>query len=145
MARIKLSTGRYAYIDDEDFYAVSYIHWTESDGYAVGAHGGPRLHRLVMGEPPGQVDHIDGDRMNCRKSNLRVATKAQNAKNRGVNRDSRSGIKGVSFYARSGRWRARIAVDGRKLFLGYFESPELAAAAYEAASEKYHGEFRRKS
>lgn len=87
------------------------------------------------------VDHIDGNRLNNRRSNLRAATRSENARNSGARRNSKSGIKGV--HLRDGRWIAQIGMSGRRVYLGSFATIEAAAAAYAEAAKKYHGEFAR--
>jgi hypothetical protein len=102
------------------------------------------MHRLIMGEPRGRVvDHRDGDPMNALRSNLRVCSGAQNSMNRKINSNNRIGYKGVRWLKTHNRWAAAIRASGHRYFLGYFDSPELAAQAYDAAALKYHGEFAR--
>lgn len=79
----------------------------------------------------------------CRRTNLRLATKAQCCQNRRRNSRNTSGYKGVSFYKRDQKWQAQIQVNGRKIHLGLFDEPEFAYAAYCRAAEQYHGEFAR--
>ena len=104
------------------------------------------VHRLVWlistgSWPEGLIDHIDGDPTNNRIENLRQASHAENTRNSARRRDNTSGFKGVDFYRRTGRYRARIEVDGRKLDLGTYDTPQEAHAAYCAAAKKLHGEF----
>ena len=100
---------------------------------------------LANGTDPGcfEIDHIDMDSFNNNPQNLRLATHAQNAMNRGVSSQNRSGIKGVGWVKRSQKWEARIHLNRRKKCLGYFNSIEEAAAAYEEAAKELHGEFAR--
>ena len=108
------------------------------DGVIYGAH---RLAFIFMtgGLPPAQVDHIDGDKANNRWANLRPATPEQNMRNFDGRKDNRSGFKGVGFSA--GKWRARIKANGVRHNLGRFDTPEEAAAAYNAAAKRLHGEY----
>src|ERR1043165_3940616 len=85
------------------------------------------------------VDHIDGNGLNNRRSNLRLATYAQSSMNRGRNIKNSSGYKGVDL--KDGKWRAEIQVSRKKVYLGRFSTPEEAYAAYCEAAKKYHGEF----
>jgi hypothetical protein len=96
----------------------------------------------VYGElPSGQIDHIDGDSLNNRISNLRRATVAQNQQNRrGI---SRCGVKGVTWCRTSKKWMARIKSNGKTEYLGVYSSKEAAGAAYEAAARERYGEFAR--
>ena len=99
-------------------------------------------HRLIMAAPVGRyVDHINGDGLDNRRCNLRLCTPAENAKNRRVNRNSSTGLKGVS--PAHGRYRVQIAVDGQRLRLGVFDCPVEGARAYDAAALRHHGQFAR--
>lgn len=103
-------------------------------------------HRLawlyVYGEWPSElIDHKDGDGLNNRIDNLRLANKAQNSINRGPQANNTSGYKGVTWYARRKKWMVRLKVSGRPIFLGYFDDKEDAAKAYRAAAEKHFGEY----
>jgi len=99
------------------------------------------LHSFLTGWH--QVDHQNGNGLDNQRSNLRQSTYAQNAANRAVRRDSKSGFKGV-YPTRYGLpWRAQICVTGKKHHLGLFAAPEAAARAYDAAARRLHGEFAR--
>lgn len=112
---------------------------------------GDRLHALhrVIAERAGmqidglEVDHADGNKLNCRRSNLRPATRAQNCCNKGASSRSTSGVKGVSWSAKSRKWGAWIGAGGKSYGLGLFETKEEATEAYRKASEELHGEFGR--
>ena len=109
-----------------------------------------RSHRLafiyMLGrDPVGDVDHIDMDRSNCRWANLREATRSQNHANKGRRSDNKSGIKGVAFYPKLGKWRAKIQVKTKCVHIGLFETKEAAADAYAAAAKMHFGEFARPS
>lgn len=92
--------------------------------------------------PEKEIDHINGIKYDNRWSNLRLATRQQNAMNRGPDKTNKSGLKGVSFH--KGKWRAVIFSNGKHKHLGCFDSSELASLAYKKASEIEHGEFSRK-
>ncbi len=127
---IDLGDGVFAVIDQIDARLARYK-WSLNKGYAVrGGKTTTSLHREVLslksGDPP--VDHIDGDKLNCRRSNLRVVSHAVNMRNRasaarGDNRSS--GFLGVSRHV-SGKFRARIGVDGKMKSLGLFVTAEQA-------------------
>jgi hypothetical protein len=107
-----------------------------------------RAHRLawlwMTGEwPKGQIDHEDLDKRNNRFSNLRDATKSQNMRNLKCRSTSTTGLKGVQFDARRNLYYANITTEGRKTWLGYHATAELAAAAYRAAAAEQHQEFAR--
>ena len=104
-------------------------------------------HRLawlyVYGVLPPEVDHKDLDRSNNRLSNLRPSTRPQNCANTGPRANNKSGIKGVSFHRKSGRYFARLTKDGKVTSLGYYATAEMAGAAYAAALQREFGEFAR--
>ena len=102
------------------------------------------LHRVIAGEPEAlEVDHIDCDGLNNRRSNLRAATRAQNMHNMRTPKRNTSGFKGVGFDRLSGQWRAYIKINGKQHHLGCFTTPEDAHEAYVTASDRLHGEFGR--
>ena len=152
IAYVPLTRGYEAVIDAEDVPIIQFFSWSAkpkpSKVYAVtglkseSGNTTVLMHRMIMRYPSGlQVDHIDGDGLNNRKSNLRVATHTQNMWNRGPQRNSVTGFRGVCWSHREGKWRARISVNNCKIDIGFFDTPEAAHAAYVRASEKLHGEF----
>ena len=101
-------------------------------------------HRLawlyMTGEWPHEdTDHIDGNGLNNRFKNLRLATRGQNKANSRVRKDNKLGVKGVDRYGN--KYRARIRINGRLTYLGYFNTAQEASAAYEKAARVYFGEF----
>lgn len=104
------------------------------------------MHRRILGLQHGeklQGDHINHDTLDNRDENLRTVTQAQNQHNRGANRNSASGLKGVYWMKHDRKWIAQIRLDGKSKYLGSFDDPISAHAAYAKASLKYHGEFGR--
>ena len=104
------------------------------------------LHKLawlyVYGQwPAGRTDHDDRNTTNNRINNLRPATDSQNQANARRRSDNKSGYKGVHWYVRSRKWCSAIKVNGKRVHLGYFRSPQEAHAAYCAAATKNYGEF----
>ena len=100
-------------------------------------------HRLawlfVYGQmPTGEIDHKDRNPDNNRISNLRLATSAENKQNTGMRSDNVSGLRGVTFRAKSGRWRAQITHNRINKHLGYFDTPGKAYAAYCDAAAQLH-------
>lgn len=100
------------------------------------------MHRHILGLEPGdprEADHVNRkETLNNTDSNLEIADRSQQVRNRGRRRDNTSGYKGVSFNNEVGKWVARIWVRGRRVFLGYFDAPDLAYAAYcEKAKEEF--------
>lgn len=107
-----------------------------------------RAHRLAWlhyyGEwPPQQLDHINGNRLDNRIINLRLATNAQNGRNRPASIKNKTKLKGVSLHKLSGLYRASITKDYKYHYLGYFSTPEEAHSAYCRAAEHLHEEFAR--
>lgn len=155
-AFIPLTRGYEAVVDVADLLLVAghswyakhnQIEWVYAATNVRGQDGGRttlRMHRVLMGAASSDIiDHRDGDTLNNRRSNLRRATPVQNACNQRITHRNSSGFKGVSLYKPSGKWRARIKLNGRMHFLGYHQTPEAAHAAYCKASAELHGEFGR--
>lgn len=109
----------------------------------TGRSGSEYLHRVLLGltDTSIDVDHINGNGLDNRRVNLRLATRSQNNGNARLRSSNRSGYKGVSWKADSHRWRARINLGGRELRLGYFSDPKQAALAYDEAAREAFGEY----
>lgn len=105
------------------------------------------VHRVAWavetGRWPIEVDHRDTDKSNNRWPNLREATRSQNEMNGPRRTDNTSGFKGVGWHKCKSSWRAYIQKDGRHIHLGYFDTPELASAAYATNAARLFGEFAR--
>jgi hypothetical protein len=88
------------------------------------------------------IDHINCNAIDNRRANLRIATRAQNAKNRSKSKRKCSSVyKGVHWHKQHKKWGAMIAVDHKRIHLGYFSNEDQAAKCYDEAAKKYHGEF----
>ena len=142
---IRLTKGRTAIVDDTDYKTLSKYKWhalvTKHTSYAKRNSKNREailMHRQILGPPKGiQVDHINHNGLDNRRSNLRLATHGQNlARKRGI---PKSGYKGVDFS--QGKWRARIRKNRTQMFLGHFGSAEEAGKAYDLAAMKLHGKF----
>ena len=111
------------------------------DGRRYYAH---RLAFLYMtgSFPKNQVDHIDGDPSNNRWKNLREATGSENMCNRHkIQSNNKSGVTGVNWIARTGKWRSMICINGKQTHLGYFIDKKDAINARRKAEIDYYGEF----
>ena len=135
---------RFVAIDDADLAVLSQWRWRfHPEGYAVRSvgSGSVLMHRELLGVGPGDerhVDHIDGDRLNNQRSNLRVITEAQNHQNRTtLCKRNRSGYRGVGWMEAKGKWRARAVVEGLEHHLGLFDDPEEAARVASAFRQRH--------
>jgi hypothetical protein len=144
MAKIELTQGFSTTVDDEDFDWLSQYKWSATS-FRLKGSGKPYaqakvngkvtlLHHLVLPDcPVGLVrDHIDGDPLNNRKSNLRFVTKSRNMRNQ-------HRIRGYTWDEERQLWHASIYVDGRRIFLGRFETEGKARQAYVDAHERLVG------
>lgn len=103
------------------------------------------LHRLVMKPSCNEVvDHIDGDKLNNSRSNLRLCSHADNIKNAKLSKRNTSGYKGVGWFKPSSKWYARIHSNGKQICLGYYSCKHEAAMVRLMAEEEHHGEYARK-
>jgi hypothetical protein len=155
IAIVPLTQGKEAIIDACDVHLVEGVNWYAlKDGNTFYAQRnlkiGPnkqttiKMHRVIMSAATGiGVDHKDGDGLNNRRVNMRIASHAQNMRNRRKQANNKTGFKGVSLHSASGSWRASIKKNRKQLHLGYFTTPEQAHAAYREAAAKLHGEFAR--
>lgn len=139
--------------DEIDKELIESIVWSVCPrGYIVGHKlnedgiwKGKRLHRMMLGEPEGMVvDHINGIKNDNTRKNLRVCTQRQNGMNQCTPTNNKSGVKGVFWYKRIGKWCAQIKVNKKTKYLGVFEDLDEATEVRRIAEEKYFGEFRRK-
>lgn len=152
MMEIQLSQGKVALIDDEDYDLVKHIKWTAHAEkklyYATGHYKNKayKMHRVIMGitDPKIIVDHKNGDGLNNTRSNLRIATTAQNIANGRPRMGFTSKYKGVHWDRFTGKWRVQVQSkeDGIKR-LGRFGNEVHAALAYNEVAAKIHGEFAR--
>jgi len=149
---IILSNGEIAVVDEEDHEAALEYRWHKHNkGYACTMFGGRKsrqhllLHQLVARRMGilGAPDHKDGNKLNCRRSNLRGATSAQNKANTGPRKTNKLGVKGVGRWP-NGRYTARITVNRKQIHLGYFDTIQEASDAYFEAAKRYYGEFARR-
>lgn len=152
MKQIPLTQGKFAMVDDEDYEWLSKWKWcyqkTKKDGYAIrgGIRNGKQytiaIHRVILNPNIGEdIDHINRNRLDNRRENLRICTRKENTRNRGLDRDSMSGFKGVYWHKRVKKWCAHIKVNYKDISLGYFIEKVDAAKAYNTGALKYFGKF----
>jgi hypothetical protein len=152
MRGIKLTRSYFAIVDDADYervIAAGPWHVRPDKGTFYASHTMPRgtdgkqktiaLHRFLLGiaDPKTKVDHWDGDGLNNRRNNLRVATSQQNS----ANHRRRGGrFHGVALHS-GGKWQAHIRVNRKLIHLGTFTDKVQAALAYDEAAREHFGEF----
>jgi len=148
---VPLTRGYTAIIDAADADMIGAFNWNAQvtvSGKVYAARSGRvgegvpcvLMHRVLAGAVKGQdVDHIDTDGLNNRRSNLRACTHHQNMATQQVSIRSKTGLKGA--YPARGKFAASIEIDGRTRHLGTFETAAEAAAAYRGAARLVHGDF----
>lgn len=150
---IILSNG-IAIIDDADYGHISQYKWckdknnyvlrSEYIGYSNGRGKNKTIsmHREIMGFPQNHIiDHINGNTLDNRRCNLRIANKSKNAQNQKKQSGCSSKYKGVTWHRGECKWRAQIQLNGKKVLLGRFFDEESAAIAYNQAAIQQFGEF----
>lgn len=158
---IPLTQGRFAIVDsiDADFvnqwkWCVANLHgyWYATRGINIGNRKviGISMHRLILERACNRTllstelcDHVNGNTLDNRRENLRIATKQQNKINSKTRNDNTSGYKGISWDKKHQKWRARIMIAGKSIHIGYFETREQAYAEYCNYAKTYHGEYAR--
>ncbi len=152
--RIDIGEGQYTIVEPRDYYWIGKYKWilmgTKYNLYAVReAKIGPKetkrvyLHREIMKFPKRKfVDHRNGDGLDNRRENLRLATQAQNNYNRRkTSKKTLSQFRGISFDKNSPAWVGCIHYKGKRINLGRFKNEIDAAHAYDRAAKKYHKDF----
>jgi hypothetical protein len=132
----------HALVDDQDADLARFRWCMNNGGYAVRSERGRPvlMHRIIAGAPPElEVDHINRDRRDNRRCNLRLTDCAGNARNCGRNRTSQQPYKGVRRLGR--RWGARLKFEGTWHCLGWFDTSDQAAVAYDLVALALYGEF----
>jgi AP2 domain./HNH endonuclease. len=155
MKQIKLTQGKVAVVDDSWYDYLMQWKWyamkqyDDNKWYALRGEGKwphqtqIRMHRVIMGvtDPKIEVDHRNNNGLDNREENLRKCTHKQNRQNTKRHKDNLSGYKGVTYSKKSRNWQAAIAVNRKSIHLGLFETPVLAALAYDTAASFYFGEY----
>lgn len=145
--------GSFVIVDDEDFDWLSKYHWIEHcNGYAFRLPPRQRgkernqifMHREILRVPKGMFsDHINGNRLDNRRINLRIATSSQNNANKRISIHNKLGVKGVRFDKDRNKFRARAKINGKEVHAGRFNTLEEAKEAYRKVATELHGEFAR--
>jgi hypothetical protein len=146
----KYGLGKFALVDDEDFEKVLNHSWQidKNKGYVFASFkiNGKwlpiKLHRFLLDNPKGlQVDHINGDKLDNRRENLRVCTHSENLYNwpKSKKRKYSSIYKGVSFNGK--KWLANISKNRHQYYIGSFDKEHWAAMAYDIAAKDLHGQY----
>lgn len=150
---IPLTQGKYAIVDTEDYdwlmrwkwYAIKSVHTFYAGRYVSTEKGRQRkskMHRVILGVPKNmEVDHESHYGLDNRRSNLRRCTRQQNQRNRKLNRNNKSGFKGVAWCKAKNIWQSYIRINGKTKHLGHWTCIVKAAKAYDTAARKHFGEF----
>lgn len=150
MKLIPLTRGKFAKVDDDDFEYLNQWKWyCDRKGYACRAGGIEikrntiRMHREIIKTPKGMLtDHIDRDRLNNCKSNLRICLFSGNSANTGLTKNNTTGYKGIAFMGgKVNKWKARIKFNCKLYHIGCFKTKEEAAMAYDKKAKELFGEF----
>lgn len=144
MRKIKLSQGKHCLVDDEDYDTIMKFKWCCNNSglraYAVGTIEGKMvlMHRFIMKPKKGEIiDHINGDRLDNRRKNLRICSYSENGQNLHVLRLNTSGLRGVSWSRRDSKWRVSIRANGKNIRLGEFYCKLDALFARKQAERKF--------
>ena len=144
-APIQLTNGMKVRVDIQDFAYLSKFSWSvskEGNKFYAQKYGIGKMHRFILGLPRGDkrvVDHINGDGLDNRRSNLRLCTRGQNLMNKKPNRKGSSAFKGVS--KRRDKFVTKIRLGGKDFHIGTFTSEVEAAKAYDHKARELFGEF----
>jgi len=148
MKKIKLTQGKYTLVDNKDFESVSKFKWCYNGGYAMrGIREGKHtrkvyMHRFICNpEYNLEIDHINRDRLDNRRINLRACTRKENAGNISLAKNNTSGFKGVGWSMEKNKWRSYIETRGKLKHLGYFNNKKVAAKIYNKVAKLYFGKF----
>ena len=141
--------GEEFYFDLADYDLIKKYCWhTDKDGYLVSRDVSTRkfvkLHRLIMNcmnDSTIIIDHINRDKNDNRKDNLRMCTRAENSRNKSLSKNNKSGVTGVFFNKKINKWGSQIIIDGKSIYLGTYKDKNEAIKSRIEAEIKYFGEF----
>ena len=146
MIKIPLTKGKEAIIDNESLRLVGNFKWMFAR--YPSRRGGKlsdktiHMHQILMWCPNKyEVDHINGDKLDNRLCNLRIATHQQNIFNKPPTKQNKSGYKGVSWDKRRGKWVTSVFISGKEVYKKRFLSKKEAAKAYDKKAKELFGEF----
>lgn len=147
--KIKLTKGKFAIVDPDDYERISQNKWyCSTHGYAVRTERTETgrkmyfMHREIMNCPKNkEVDHVKHNKLDNRKSSLRICSRKENNRNLRKLKTNTSGYVGVSFVKRINKFRAYINLNDKQINLGYYTDSKDAAIAYNKAAKKYHKAF----
>lgn len=145
--QILTEKGESILVDDEDYEHLSRYSWhVIPAGYCARSVRGTKvyMHRMLIGLTTGDgiyCDHINGNKLDNRRSNLRPCTCSENHRNKPKQSNNKTGFKGVTWHARARKYVAMIRIHGRTKYLGSFDDPLLAHELYCLAADMSHGEF----
>ncbi len=147
MKKIKLTKGHHALVDDQDYAWLNQWKWRSENGYAFTClcrnHKIP-MQRVIIQAPNSKIiDHVNGNRSDNRRVNLRICSLADNNRNKGMSKNNSSGYKGVYWQTGAKKWRAQIMKDRKLIYLGLFDSKHEAAISYNINANKLFGQFAR--
>ena len=134
-----------AIIDLDDIEKIKNYKWSlKGNGYIATGHNGLLLHKLITNTNKDEiVDHINRNKLDNRKCNLRICTYSQNQMNKCVQSNNKSGYTGVRWDKRAKKWKVQITVNKKQLHLGYYNDIEEAIKVRKKAEIEYFGEYRR--
>ena len=142
------NTDKVAIIDLEDLKMVSGLNWRLGNGYAACSfktdNGFRRvyMHRLILEAPEGkEVDHKNMDRLDNRRENIRLCSRAENKWNENPSKKNKSGYRGISWFTRDGKWQVMLRHLGNRIFLGRYFDIKEAVKVYNSFISQHRGDF----
>jgi hypothetical protein len=142
MKIIPITQGKFAMVSNQDYNQLSKFKWSyHGEGYAARDHGNGKtslMHHMILTPAEGfQIDHVDRNKLNNQRENLRYATRSQNSINSKIRIDNKSGFKGVSWSMSKMKWMAQITRNKKRNTLGYFLNINDAESAYRQEAERH--------